>query len=400
MSGTVGIAPTGFGRLLNSQTAIDFYGRRWKGFAASALLILVTVGSLLFQGLNLGIDFTGGVSWDVPATNGFTVDDAEDVLEENGLTTEGARLQERSSDSLDFVKVQVGDQPAEVGTELRAAFADAAGVDVDEVNVSLVSASWGGEVTESAVRALLIFFVLVVIYLSFRFEWRMALAALVAMLHDIVIAVGIYSLFQFIVTPPTVIAFLTILGYSLYDTVVVFDRVKENEARFAALKPPYPDVLNVSMNQVLMRSLNTSVSSVMPVLSMLVVGAWLLGQATLAEFALALLIGMVVGTYSSIIIAVPLLGLLKADSDAWEGRNIEPAVGEALREMVVSGDIGSRRTRAVAASGGKVVDATDGPAGERDDEPDGGSDRPPVASASHATSALSHPPRPRKKKRR
>jgi preprotein translocase subunit SecF len=197
-----------------------------------------------------------------------------------------------------------------------------------------------------------------------------------------------------------VIAFLTILGYSLYDTVVVFDRVKENEARFAALKPPYPDVLNVSMNQVLMRSLNTSVSSVMPVLSMLVVGAWLLGQATLAEFALALLIGMVVGTYSSIIIAVPLLGLLKADSDAWEGRNIEPAVGEALREMVVSGDIGSRRTRAVAASGGKVVDVTDGPAGERDDEPDGGSDRPSVASASHATSALSHPPRPRKKKRR
>jgi preprotein translocase subunit SecF len=319
MSGTVGIAPTGLGRLLNSQTAIDFYGRRWKGFAVSALLILVTVGSLLFQGLNLGIDFTGGVSWDVPATNGFTVEDAEDVLAENGLTTEGARLQERSSDSLEFVKVQVGDQPAEVGTELRAAFADAAGVDVDEVNVSLVSASWGGEVTESAVRALVIFFVLVVIYLSFRFEWRMALAALVAMLHDIVIAVGIYSLFQFIVTPPTVIAFLTILGYSLYDTVVVFDRVKENEARFAALKPPYPDVLNVSMNQVLMRSLNTSISSVMPVLSMLVVGAWLLGQATLAEFALALLIGMVVGTYSSIIVAVPLLGLLKANSDAWAG---------------------------------------------------------------------------------
>ena len=395
MSAPVGVSTSRLGRLLNSQTAIDFYGRRWKGFLVSALLVLITVASLLVQGLNLGIDFTGGVSWDVPATNGFTIEDAEDVLAENGLSTEGARLQERSSDSAEFVKVQVGDQPAEVGNELRAAFAEAAGVDADLVNVSLVSASWGGEVTESAVRALVIFVVVVSIYLSLRFEWRMAVAALVAMLHDIVIAVGIYSVFQFIVTPPTVIAFLTILGYSLYDTVVVFDRVKENEARFAALRPPYPDVLNVSMNQVLMRSLNTSISSVMPVLSMLVVGAWILGQATLAEFALALLVGMVVGTYSSIFVAVPLLGLLKANSATWQGRNVQPAVGEALREMVVTGDIGSRRTRAAAA----------GPARTDDGNGDGGVERerapePPRPDAKQATAALSHPPRPRKKKRR
>ena len=390
MSVQVGISPSGFGRLLNSQTAVDFFGRRWKGFAVSAVLVLMTVVTLLAQGLNLGIDFTGGVSWDVPAANGFTVDDAEEVLAENGLSTEGARLQERSSDSLDFVKVQVGDQPAEVGNELRAAFADAAGVDIDEVNVSLVSASWGGEVTESAVRALVIFVAVVAVYLSIRFEWRMAVAALVAMLHDIVLAVGIYSLLQFIVTPPTVIAFLTILGYSLYDTVVVFDRVKENEARFAALKPPYPDVLNVSMNQVLMRSLNTSISSVMPVLSMLLVGAGLLGQGTLAEFALALLIGMIVGTYSSIFVAVPLLGLIKANSPVWQGRNVPPAVGEALREMVVSGDIGSRRTRAAAVSA--LSDRS-----EAEDEAPGAA---PAPDAKQASAAFSHPPRPRKKKRR
>ena len=393
MSAPVGVSTTGLGRVLNSQTALDFYGRRWKGFIVSGILILITVVSLFVQGLNLGIDFTGGVSWDVPATNGFTIEDAEDVLAENGLETEGARLQERSSDSLDFVKVQVGDQPAEVVNELRAAFATAAGVDADQVNVSLVSASWGGEVTESAVRALVIFIVVVVIYLSLRFEWRMAIAALVAMLHDIVIAVGIYSVFQFIVTPPTVIAFLTILGYSLYDTVVVFDRVKENEARFGALRPPYPDVLNVSMNQVLMRSLNTSISSVMPVMSMLVIGAWLLGQGTLAEFALALLVGMVVGTYSSIFVAVPLLGLLKANSSAWQGRNVQPAVGEALREMVISGDIGSRRTRAAAA----------GSAGSAPVDGDVGEDERTLATApdaGQAKAALSHPPRPRKKKRR
>lgn len=395
MTAPVSVSQSGFGRAVNGQTAIDFIGRRRFGFGVSAVLLILTVVTLFAQGLNLGIDFAGGVSWDVPSTNGFTVSDAEDVLADNGLSTEGARLQERSSDSVDFVKVQVGDQPAEVGNELRAAFAEAAGVDIDDVNVSLVSASWGGEVTESAVRALVIFAVVVAIYLSIRFEWRMAVAAIVAMLHDIAIAVGIYSLFQFIVTPPTVIAFLTILGYSLYDTVIVFDRVKENEARFAAHKPPYADVLNVAMNQVLMRSLNTSISSVVPVLSLLLVGAGLLGQATLAEFALALLLGMVIGAYSSIFLAVPLLGLLKSGSEAWQGRNVQPAVGEALREMVISGDIGSRRTRAAAVS--SKTDSTDPDADEQGDDAPAAASTPNVK---QAAAALSHPPRPRKKKRR
>ena len=401
MTAPVRVSSSALGRAVNGQTAVDFIGRRKVGFILSGLLILATVVSLLVQGLNLGIDFVGGVSWDVPATNGFTMADAEDVLVENGLSTEGARLQERASDSIDFVKVQVGDQPAAVGDQLREAFATAAGVELDEVNVSLVSASWGSEVTETAVRALVIFVVIVAIYLSVRFEWRMAgeveLAvsfAILAMLHDIVVAVGIYSLLQFIVTPPTVIAFLTILGYSLYDTVVVFDRVKENEARFAAQKPPYADILNVSMNQVLMRSLNTSISSVVPVLSLLIIGAGVFGQATLAEFALALLIGMVIGAYSSIFLAVPLLGLFKSGSAAWQGRSVQPAVGEALREMVVSGDAGSRRTRALAGDR----------AGKRDEQDASEAAPAPVAApradAPQAKTALSHPPRPRKKKRR
>lgn len=397
MSAPVSDARTGFSRAVNGQTSIDFIGRRKYGFGVSLVLIVITVVTLFAQGLNLGIDFAGGVSWDVPSTNGFTVSDAEDVLAANGLSTEGARLQERSSDSVDFVKVQVGDQPAEVGNELRAAFAEAAGVDIDDVNVSLVSASWGGEVTNSAVRALVIFVAVVALYLSIRFEWRMAVAAIVAMLHDIAIAVGIYSLFQFIVTPPTVIAFLTILGYSLYDTVIVFDRVKENEARFAAQKPPYADILNVSMNHVLMRSLNTSISSVVPVLSLLLVGAGVLGQATLAEFALALLIGMVIGAYSSIFLAAPLLGLLKSGGDAWQGRNVPPAVGEALREMVVSGDIGSRRTRAAAVTSKDDDQGSGGDSGDRD-----ATERTPAGpgDAKQVATALSHPPRPRKKKRR
>jgi preprotein translocase subunit SecF len=385
------IASSKIGRVIDGQTAIDFVGRRKIGFTISGLLILAAVVSLLAQGLNLGIDFEGGVSWDVPAENGFTVDDAEQVLADNGLSAEGARLQERSSDSGDFVKVQVGSQPEEVGTELRESFAEAAGVDAEAVNVTLVSSSWGAEITDKAVRALVIFIAIVMVFISIRFEWRMAVAAIIAMLHDIVISVGIYSIFQFVVTPPTVIAFLTILGYSLYDTIVVFDRIKENEARFAAHKPPYDDVINVSMNQVLMRTLTTTFSSVVPVLSMLVVGAGILGQSTLSEFALALLIGMLTGTYSSIIVASPLLGLLKKTDKSWDARNIPRAVGEPLREMVMGGGVGSRRVREEAV--GASTDDRSGAAAAAEITP-------AAPTATDAKSALSHPPRPRKKKRR
>ena len=383
------IAKSGVGRLFEGQTAIDFVGRRKIGVSISVTLLVATVISLFAQGLNLGIDFEGGVSWDVPAANGFTVDDASAVLADNGLSTEGARLQRRSSDSGDFIKVQVGDQPEEVGAQLREAFADAAGVTVDDVNVNLVSSSWGSEITNKALRALVIFLAVVAVFISLRFEWRMALAAIVAMVHDVLISVGIYSIFQFIVTPPTVIAFLTILGYSLYDTIVVFDRVKENEARFAAQRPPYEDVLNVSMNQVLMRSLNTSFSSIVPVISLLFIGAGVMGQSTLAEFALALLIGMATGVYSSIFVAAPLLGVLKRSDKNWASRKIDRAVGEVLRDMVIGGVVGSRRTRAVAT--GQAVGTSSS-----------GSTMAPsiLDDAAQAKAVLSHPPRPRKKKRR
>ncbi len=387
------IAKTRIGRLFEGQTSLDFIGHRKVGIWISSVLLVLTVISLFAQGLNLGIDFEGGVSWDVPANNGFTVDEAGAVLSDNGISTEGARLQSRSSDSGDFIKVQVGVQAEEVGALLRQAFAEAAQVDVNDINENLVSSSWGSDITNKALRALVIFIFVVGIFISFRFEWRMAFAAIVAMVHDVLISVGIYSILQFIVTPPTVIAFLTILGYSLYDTIVVFDRVKENEARFAAQKPPYDDIVNVSMNQVLMRSLNTSFSSIVPVISLLLIGAGVMGQSTLAEFALALLIGMLTGAYSSIFVAAPLLAVLKKSDRSWDGRNIQRAVGEALREMVMGGVIGSRRTRAVAAG---QADAR-GSANR-------GSSKPATSAqggeAAQVAAVLSHPPRPRKKKRR
>ena len=379
------IARTGFGRVLDSQTAIDFVGHRKIGFIISGVLVVATILSLFTQGLNLGIDFEGGVSWDVPAAE-FTIADAEAVLADNGLSTEGARIQERTSESGQFIKVQVEAQDEAVTAEVRSAFAEAANVSVDEVNVNLVSSSWGAEITSKAIRALLIFIVLVALFISLRFEWRMALAAIAAMAHDVLISVGIYSIFQFVVTPPTVIAFLTILGYSLYDTIVVFDRVKENEARFAAHRPPYDDVINVSMNQVLMRSLTTSFSSVVPVIGLLLIGAGLLGQGTLAEFALALLVGMITGVYSSIFVAAPMLGVLKKSDPSWGERNMPRAIGEPLREMVMGGGVGSRRTREAAVDGGSAARASRT------------SDVAPRPSG--VAQGLTHPPRPRKKKRR
>jgi preprotein translocase subunit SecF len=395
------VASSGARRLYNGQTAIDFVGRRKIGFILSAVLLVLTVFSLSVRGLDLGIDFEGGISWDVPG-NELSIADAEAVLSENGLDPAGARIQRRSSDSGDFIKIQVAEQTPEVQASLQVAFAEAAGVEFDDVSVNVVSSSWGREITDQAVRALLIFTLVVALVISVRYEWRMALAAIVAMVHDVVIAVGIYSLLGFLVTPATVIAFLTILGYSLYDTIVIFDRVRENEARFEARRAPYADVLNTTMNQVLMRTINTSVSSMIPVLSILVIGAGVLGATTLAEFAIALLVGMAVGAYSSLYVAAPLLGMMKGSDERWRGTSADRAVNEELRELVMGGAPTSVRSRTVAAeSSGERARSADPVADPPRNRPDG--TRPDAsggANEDRPAPKLSHPPRPRKKKRR
>lgn len=375
-------APTGTGRLYRGQTAIDFHGRRRIGIWLSLVLLVLGIGSLGLRGLELGIDFEGGVSWDVPASD-FTISDAEDILTDNGLDPAAARIQERASDSNEFVKVQIGVQDDDVTVALQEDFAAAADIDPDDVSVNVVSASWGREITDNAIRALVFFTAAVALFISVRYEWRMAVAAIAAMVHDVVIAVGLYSLLGFVVTPATVIAFLTILGYSLYDTIVIFDRVRENEARFESRKPPYADVVNTTLNQVLMRTLNTSVSSMIPVLSILIVGAGLLGAAVLGEFAIALLVGMLVGAYSSLFVAAPLLAALKNTDDRWRGDDSLRSRGEQLRDLVVGGAPSGRRAR-----------VADGAAADRSPAPprDPADERP--------EKLLSHPPRPRKKKRR
>jgi preprotein translocase subunit SecF len=293
-------------RLYHGETTIDFIGRRRIWFAISSVAILAGVVSLLLQGLNFGIDFEGGTSWEVEAP-GVSVEEARDAVRPFGLAD--ATIQTLGSDR---IRVASETRAPDDQARVTQALADLARADVGQVSVNDVGPSWGDAVTKKARNALVVFFVLISIYISLRFEWKMAVAALAAVVHDILITVGVYSIFQFEVTPATVVAFLTILGYSMYDTIVVFDKVEENAKGLAANgRFTYSDTVNLSMNQVLMRSLNTTISSLLPIVSLLVIGGAILGATTLNDFGLALFVGLAASAYSSICTAAPILAILK-----------------------------------------------------------------------------------------
>jgi len=367
-----------WGRLYNGQTSFDFYGKRRRGFGLSLALIVISIVSLFTRGVNLGIDFEGGVAWQVPASATMNVDAARSVLDDNGVETSSAKIQTLTSGTEEFIRIQVGDEPTEVRTAVQNQLAEEAGVSVDEVSVSSVSSSWGRTITEKAVRALIIFLVLVSMYIAWRFEWRMALAAILAMMHDVLVSVGIYSLTGFEVTPATIVAFLTILGFSLYDTIVVFDKVQDNVKRFSGTRVPVADIVNVSANQVLMRSLNTSIAAILPVLSLLVLGSGVFGAIALREFSLALLVGVTTGAYSSVFIATPLYALFKEREPKFASLRGSHVTGTALQQMVVTGlPSGNRAVKRVEASSGEVQ-----------------------AADVSVSAVLTHPPRPRKKRRR
>ncbi len=293
-------------RLYHGETAFDFVGHRRRWFLLSGLVVLAGVVSLVTQGLNYGIDFRGGSSWEVRAP-GVSVAETRDALRPVGLSD--AKIQVQGSDLL---RVQADRGTPEEQARVTEALARLAGVEPAQVSVNDVGPSWGKDVTKKARNALVVFFVLITAYISLRFEWKMAVAAMAAVVHDILVTVGVYSLSRFEVTPATVVAFLTILGYSLYDTIVVFDKVEENARGLSSAgKLTYSDMVNLSMNQVLMRSLNTSLVAILPILSILLIGAGVLGATTLKDFGLALLVGLLTGAYSSIYIAAPMLAMLK-----------------------------------------------------------------------------------------
>jgi len=291
-------------RLHSGETTYGIVAHRNRFFAVSAVLVLGAVLILVFKGLNPGIDFRGGTEYTLSNVAGASTTTARDVVTSQFPTSNPRVAKLGDSD----IRVQL-DTIDQVQVEpLAQDLADAYNIDVSEVSSSFIGPSWGEDVSNKAIQGLIVFLILVTIVLTVYFRaWRMAVAGLVALLHDLVFTVGIYALSGFEVTPASVIGFLTILGYSLYDTVVVFDKVKENTADVLSQhRYTYDELANLAVNQTLVRSINTSVVALLPVSAILFIGSFLLGAGTLKDISLALFVGMAVGTYSSIFVATPL----------------------------------------------------------------------------------------------
>jgi preprotein translocase subunit SecF len=356
-------------RLYRGETRFDFVGKRKIWFSISTAIIVLGVVSIVLRGgLNLGIDFKGGTEWTIAAP-GVTQTEATDALSGTGLVDPQVELLGTGSKQTLNVQSDLNklsqDQQAAINKSVEKALLEvtaahapktpptttttttakatttttakagaaatsasttsttsptstAPTTPADKISVTNVGPTWGSSITNKAIEALIIFFIVVAIYISIRFEPKMALAAFIAMLHDVLVAIGIYSIFNFQVTPDTVVAILTILGYSLYDTVVVFDRVRDNTKGIGSSgRLTYPQLINLSMNQTLARSINTSMVAILPVLAVLLIGAQLLGATTLQSYGLALFVGLLSGAYSSIFIASPVLCMMKEREDRW-----------------------------------------------------------------------------------
>jgi len=302
------------GRLYSGETSFDFIGKRRRWYSISAIFILLSIGALVIQGLHLGIEFKGGSSYTVNKS-GISIEQARASVADAGIPGE-IIVQKIGNDK---VRIQTGALTSEQSKAVESALTQTFGVTLESIDTQLVGPSWGKEITKKALYGLIAFLLVIMLFLAMAFEPKMAISAIVAVVHDVFITVGIYALVGFDVTPATVIGFLTILGYSLYDTVVVFDKVRENTKSVAAVgKVTYSQAANLAVNQTIVRSANTSLIALLPVGSILFVGAGLLGAGTLKDLSLALFIGLAVGTYSSIFIAPPFLASLREKEPAMQ----------------------------------------------------------------------------------
>lgn len=305
-------------RFVAGQSQIDFIGRSRLWLVLTVVLLAICTAAVAVRGINLGIDFTGGTAVVIGnAERSFTAAEVRSALEDLGISESTVQLTGDGTGALvstPALEDVAGTQQREVIDRL----AGVTGADRADIDVSAVGPRWGAQISVQALRGLVVFLVLASLYITIRFEWRMALAAVATLLHDVALTIGLYALAGFTVSPASVIALLTILGYSLYDTVIVFDRVTEDTAGLgSASSRTYSEVANESLNNVLVRSLSTSITSLLPVGALLFIGAQLLGAATLEDLAVALFIGMAVGTYSSLIVATPLLSWLKEREPRW-----------------------------------------------------------------------------------
>ena len=346
--------------------------RRW--FVLSGSAILVSIIALVFLGLNYSIDFTGGTLIEYRLSNDVTVEQVRDLLGQDPYAREGAEVQIVGGDQVSIRTSALTDLTAGERTQLFEALAEQAGISPDDISVQVVGPTWGEQISRQAVIGLVVVLLAITLYITLRFEWKMAVGAMVAMVHDVLITAGVYALTGREVSPPTVIAILTILGFSLYDTVVIFDKVKENTESTALLgKDTYEGVANYSMNQVLMRSVNTSLVVVLPILSLL-----LFGGDTLKDFAFAMLVGVVTGAYSSIFVATPILVVLKEREPKYQ----------QLRARLESRQ-GDRRLRAVPTP---VRESAE-------EEPEAAPAVVAAAGGSQRTGQTSSRPRPKSKRR-
>ena len=327
-------------RLYTGEISYDFVKQRRIWYLVSAGLLLMSILAIAFKGLSLGIEFRGGVDFTVPmpVVAGTTDEMRRAVLNAGVEGLEDVNVTSIGQDTIRIETSPLGD--AEV-VQVRTAISEAAGVPSTDVNYSRIGPSWGQQITTQALTALGVFLVLVMllIWVYFR-DFKMSISAILALLHDLTITIGVYALVGFTVTPATLIGVLTILGYSLYDTVVVFDKIRENVRDLFHTKQTYSDCANLAVNQVLVRSLNTTVIGVLPVAALLFTGSFVLGSGPLEDLGLALFVGMIIGAYSSIFIATPLLAQM---------REVEPEMREHRARLERRAARSARRPGAVVS---------------------------------------------------
>jgi len=301
--------------LYTGKKSVDFVGRRWLWYGVSAVIVIIAIVALATKGLNYGIEFTGGAEYKVTLPSEQVTQDTADELREavagTGIDNASSPVVTTSGDE----QILVQTEPL-TGVESRTVvdvILETTGATDDDLSQTELGASWGEEIAQRSLIGLAVFLVLVVLFIWAYFrEWKMSVAALVALGHDVLITIGVYALSGFEVTPATVTGVLTILGFSLYDTVVVFDKVRENTKSLREMRMGYAQAANLAVNQTLVRSINTSIVALIPVGAILYVGAFQLGAGSLKDLALALFVGMAAGVYSSVFIATPLLAHMKA----------------------------------------------------------------------------------------
>ncbi|HEX9624509.1 MAG TPA: protein translocase subunit SecF, partial [Streptosporangiaceae bacterium] len=332
------------GRLYRGEVSVNIVGRQKMWYTISGIILLVSVAALLIRGLNYSVEFKGGSVFKFPAAATVSQGDITRAVTSAG----GGDASAQYLSGPHQWQVTTAQLPTSVSDHVQAVLEKTFSVAPSAMDVQFTGPTWGSQITSKAVTALIIFLVVIVIYLAIAFEWKMAVAAFTALMHDILITVGVYALVGFQVSPTSVIGLLTILGYSLYDTVVVFDKVRENTAGLLTNeRSTYTQAANLALNQTLIRSINTSLTALIPVASILFIGGALLGAGTLNDLSLVLFVGMLSGTYSSLAIATPVLADLKER---------EPGMRK-LAEKFARKQAGGRAAAKAAASGGAPAKA-------------------------------------------